>query len=63
MNMTCKEATRAISDGLDRQLGLGERIKLRIHLFICHYCSDFLRQTRFLRRVARMSAQRHRHDH
>jgi hypothetical protein len=58
MKMSCKEATRAISDGLDRHLGLAERMKLRIHLFICHYCNDFAKQTRFMRVVAKAARRR-----
>jgi len=60
MKMSCKEATRAISDGLDRKLGMAERLKLRAHLFICHYCTDFFTQTRFLRKAARQAAERER---
>ncbi|HEY9101360.1 zf-HC2 domain-containing protein [Chitinimonas sp.] len=51
--MKCKDATRLVSEGLDRQLALGERVRLRLHLFICHYCTDFSTQVRFLRRAAR----------
>lgn len=58
MMMSCKEATRAISDGLDRPLGRAERLKLRVHLFLCHYCTDFFKQTRFMRRAAQAAARR-----
>ena len=33
--LSCKEATRLVSQGLDRELALGERIALRVHLAIC----------------------------
>ncbi|QNM97084.1 zf-HC2 domain-containing protein [Chitinimonas koreensis] len=56
--MNCKEASHLISDGLDRRLGLAERFRLRAHLLICHYCSAFFRQTRFMRRAARLAASR-----
>ncbi|MDN3578183.1 zf-HC2 domain-containing protein [Chitinimonas viridis] len=49
--MNCKEATRYISESMDRPLSTGERLRLRLHLFICHYCSDFSRQAAFLRKV------------
>ncbi|GAB3259460.1 zf-HC2 domain-containing protein [Chitinimonas naiadis] len=60
--MNCKDATRLVSEGLDRQLGLGEKVKLRLHLLICHYCTDFSRQTLFLRRAAKQAALRKRNE-
>ncbi|MBV8467511.1 MAG: zf-HC2 domain-containing protein [Burkholderiales bacterium] len=60
MKMSCKEATYAISDRLDRKLGPIEWLKLRTHLFICHYCRDFAKQTQFMRVMVR-AARRRRH--
>jgi len=53
MRITCKEASRLISEGLDRDLGLVERTKLRLHLAICVACTRLTRQLDFLRRAAR----------
>jgi hypothetical protein len=58
IKMSCKEATRVISDGLDRDLHLAERLGLRLHLFICHYCNNFSRQTQFMRRAAQEARKR-----
>jgi hypothetical protein len=49
MILTCKEASRLVSQGLDRQLALGERLRLRLHLLICDACTNFRRQVDFLR--------------
>ena len=49
--LSCKETTRLVSQGLDRRLGLGERVALRVHLFLCNGCSNFTRQVKFLRRA------------
>jgi len=49
MMLTCKEVSRLVSQGLDRRLGLGERVKLRLHLAICDGCRNFRRQLDFLR--------------
>jgi hypothetical protein len=55
MMLSCKEATRLVSQGLDRRLGFGQRVALRLHLAICDGCTNFSRQVRFLRRaVARL---------
>ena len=53
MNLSCKEATRLISQREDRQLSLGERIALRLHLAICRGCRAVSEQIPFLRRALR----------
>lgn len=49
--LTCKEASRLISDGMDRRLSVPERIKLRLHVRICDACTRFTSQVAFLRRA------------
>ncbi len=57
MTASCKEVTQLVSQGLDRNLSLGERLKVRLHLFVCTHCANVSRQMAFLRRaVARLSA-------
>ena len=51
MKLTCKEATRLVSQGMDRRLGVGERVRLRVHLAICDACTQFTRQMAFLRKA------------
>ncbi len=46
--ITCKQASQLISDKLDRDLSLWQRLNLKLHLFMCHYCSKYARQLRFL---------------
>jgi putative zinc finger protein len=53
MMLTCKEATRLVSQGLDRKLSFGERLMLRVHLAICDGCTNFKKQADFLRRALR----------
>jgi len=50
---TCKEATQLVSQGLDRQLGFAERLRLRLHLLICDGCTAFAKQVRFIRKAVR----------
>lgn len=50
MLLSCKEATRLVSQGLDRRLGLAERLALRLHLLVCDGCTNFSKQMAFLRR-------------
>jgi hypothetical protein len=49
--LNCKEATRLVSQGLDRRLGFAERLALRLHLAICDGCTNFRKQVQFLRRA------------
>ena len=56
--LSCKEATQLVSQGLDRRLGVYERIALRLHLLICDGYTSFSRQVAFLRRaVQRLKEQ------
>lgn len=55
---SCREVSELISQGLDRELGLGERIVLGLHVRICTGCARFKLQLGFLRRaVARLPPQ------
>jgi hypothetical protein len=47
--LSCKEATRLLSQAQDRRLSYGERIRLRLHLIACVACSRFSRQLAVLR--------------
>jgi predicted anti-sigma-YlaC factor YlaD len=56
LSPNCREATRLQSEALDRSLGLGQRIGLRIHLILCQWCRRYGKQIGFLRSAA------HRHE-
>ncbi|MDA0982923.1 MAG: zf-HC2 domain-containing protein [Proteobacteria bacterium] len=49
---SCREVTRMVSRGEDRELSSGERVTLRAHLAICRGCRNAIDPLRFLRRVA-----------
>lgn len=55
--ISCKESTRLVSQGLDRELALGERVALRVHLAICVGCRRAGRQMEFLRKAVRELAE------
>jgi hypothetical protein len=58
MMLSCKQVTRLVSQGLDRDLGFAERVKLRVHLAICDGCTNFRDQMAFLREaMARLADQ------
>jgi len=58
MILSCKEASRLVSQGLDRRLGFGERWALRVHLAICDGCNNFRKQAAFLRKAMQRLANR-----
>jgi predicted anti-sigma-YlaC factor YlaD len=51
MILSCKEAARLVSQRLDRELGFGERVMLRVHLTICDGCTNFKDQVALLRQA------------
>jgi len=51
LRISCKEASRLISQGMDRRLSLAEGIALRLHVRICDACTRFTSQVKFLRRA------------
>lgn len=53
---TCKEVTRLVLEGHDRDLSWRERLGLRLHLLYCTACTRFAQQMRFLRTAARRFA-------
>lgn len=51
--MKCIDATRLASESQDRELSLGERASLRMHLVVCAGCRRFNAQMGVLRRALR----------
>ena len=51
MMLSCKEATRLVSEGLDRELPFWRRMSLRLHVAMCRGCSRYTRQITTLDRI------------
>ena len=49
----CKEVHRLVSEGMDRELSMGERSRVQIHLVICKACTRFNGQMALLRKAMR----------
>ncbi|UDM17386.1 zf-HC2 domain-containing protein [Vogesella sp. XCS3] len=47
--MSCKQASRLISDGMDRPLSRSEQVRLSFHLLLCRNCRHFRQQMQQLR--------------
>ena len=52
----CREVTRLVSESLDRELPLYQRIGLRIHLLMCKFCGRYRKQLLILRETIRSHA-------
>ena len=50
---TCREVHRLVSEGLDRELSLLERTRMRAHLLVCRACQNFNGQVTLMRRAVR----------
>jgi len=53
LRITCREVHRLASEGLDRDLSLIERARMRLHLPMCHACRNFNEQMQLIRRAMR----------
>jgi len=51
LKLTCKEASRLLSQAMEAKLPFWEQARLRVHLLACDACSNFSRQLVLLRRA------------
>lgn len=49
--LNCKQVHRLTSEGMDRDLTLAERTRLRAHLLLCDGCHNFTGQMQLLRQA------------
>jgi len=45
-----------MSESLERRLGIIDILKVRLHLLVCAWCAQYLKQIKFMRRLARKEA-------
>lgn len=53
---TCQQTVERISDSMERPLSVQQRIKLKLHLWICAWCQWYLEQLQIIRATARAKA-------
>ncbi len=51
--LNCKQASELRSQALDRKISLREKVLLKLHLLICHGCSNFSKQVTVMREACR----------
>jgi len=51
--ISCKDASRLVSQEQDSRMSFWQRVTLRLHLSVCAACTRFEQQIRFLRAAMR----------
>lgn len=54
--LNCRQVSELCSQELERPLGMGERLALRVHILMCPGCANFRKQMTLLRQVTRAYA-------
>ena len=49
----CQYMVALMSESMDRPLGIGERLQLKLHLIVCTWCARYLSQINFMRQLLR----------
>ena len=47
----CERMVPLMSESMERSLGLGEWLQLRLHLIVCAWCAHYLKQVKFIRQL------------
>lgn len=58
---TCEDVTQLVSYSMDQEIPVSDRIRIRVHLWFCRWCSMFQEQLRFIRNLTREGAARPEH--
>jgi hypothetical protein len=53
----CADLTRTMSESLERELTVRERVTLRLHFLMCVYCERYLAQLKLIREAVRRRAE------
>lgn len=51
--LSCRDATRLMSEEHERELTARERLEIRMHNLMCRGCTNYRKQIAFIRRAAR----------
>jgi len=60
--LNCKQASELMSLAMDTQLSFGKKMSLKLHVMMCHGCSNFMSQISFLRKAGRHSGTYSHHE-
>lgn len=55
--LSCKEVTQLVSESLDRDLRVYQRMSMRVHFLMCKFCSRYRKQLFILRDAIRLHCE------
>lgn len=55
--LSCKEVTQLVSESLDRDLRVYQRMSMRMHLLMCKFCSRYRKQLFILHDALRLHCE------
>lgn len=53
LHPSCKEVSRLASDSIDRPLSTFDRVRMKLHMFVCKWCARYYQQIRALHEAFR----------
>jgi hypothetical protein len=56
--LRCREISKLVSESMEGELPLRQRLQVWMHLAMCRMCAGFARQLRLLRRAAHEAPER-----
>ena len=51
--LSCREVSRLVSESMDHRLPISQTVEMKMHLFMCKFCSRFKKQVQSIRQVIR----------
>lgn len=54
----CQQTVETISQSMERRLTIAERVKLKLHLWICVWCQWYLEHLHLIRNTSRAQADK-----
>ncbi len=55
--LSCRAVSQLVSESLDHDLSLSQNIEIKMHLFMCKFCSRFNKQLLSIRKACRENAE------
>jgi len=54
--LSCREVSQLVSESMDHELSMSQNIEVKMHLFMCKFCSRFKKQVLSIRQACRDNA-------
>jgi len=54
--LSCQAVSQLVSESMDRKLSMSQNIEIKMHLFMCKFCSRFKKQVLSIRQACRDNA-------